>query len=126
MNGEAFLEYDNYKDFNRKTCDMIISEARNLAVKEVLPTLQEGDSQGVRFENGDVKTPDCFVRVHQLLLEGGCGLPEAGQRRQEKRHLILSGPGKDSRFLYQHFAAPDPGENGSRPRWMLCGDRYGQ
>jgi alkylation response protein AidB-like acyl-CoA dehydrogenase len=73
MNGEAFLEYDSYKDFNRKTCDMIITEARNLAVKEVLPTLQEGDHQGVRFENGNVKTPDCFARVHQLLLEGEWG-----------------------------------------------------
>ena len=73
MNGEAFLEYDSYKDFNRKTCDMIITEARNLAVKEVLPTLQEGDHQGVQFENGNVKTPDCFARVHQLLLEGEWG-----------------------------------------------------
>jgi alkylation response protein AidB-like acyl-CoA dehydrogenase len=73
MNGEAFLEYDSYKDFNRKTCDMIITEARNLAVKEVLPTLQEGDHQGVRFENGNVKTPDCFARVHKLLLEGEWG-----------------------------------------------------
>jgi len=73
MAGEDFLKYDTYKEFNRKTCDMIISEARKLAVKEVLPTLQEGDSQGVRFENGDVKTPDCFARVHQLLLEGEWG-----------------------------------------------------
>ena len=73
MAGEDFLKYDTYKEFNRKTCDMIITEARNLAVKEVLPTLQEGDSQGVRFENGDVKTPDCFARVHHLLLEGEWG-----------------------------------------------------
>jgi alkylation response protein AidB-like acyl-CoA dehydrogenase len=73
MAGENILKYDAYKEFNRKTCDMIISEARKLAIKEVLPTLQEGDHQGVRFENGEVKTPDCFQRVHQLLLAGEWG-----------------------------------------------------
>jgi len=73
MKGEELLSYDLYKEFNRKTCDMIINEARNLAIKELLPTLQEGDEQGVRFENGVVKVPDCFHRVHKLLLEGEWG-----------------------------------------------------
>ena len=73
MDGEALLAIDRYKEFNRKTCDMIITEARKIAIKEMLPTLQEGDTQGVRFENGAVKVPDCFHRVHKLLLEGEWG-----------------------------------------------------
>jgi alkylation response protein AidB-like acyl-CoA dehydrogenase len=67
---EAFLKHDKYKEFNRKTCDMILTEARTLAVKEILPTLAEGDVQGVRFENGTVKVPDCFREVHRKILEG--------------------------------------------------------
>ena len=73
MNGEEILKYDYYKAFNRKTSEMIITEARKIAIREMLPTLQEGDTQGVRFENGMVKVPDCFHRVHKLLLEGDWG-----------------------------------------------------
>ena len=70
MNTEELLDFEVYTEFNRKTCDMIISEARSLAIKELLPTMQEGDRQGVRFEKGDVITPQSFARVHELLLEG--------------------------------------------------------
>lgn len=73
MKGEELIAYDMYADFNRKTCDMIINEARKLAINEMLPTLQEGDRQGVRYENGTVKVPDCFHRVHKLLLDGEWG-----------------------------------------------------
>ncbi|MFP4193505.1 MAG: acyl-CoA dehydrogenase [Desulfosalsimonas sp.] len=79
MNGEELLKARRYKEFNRKACDMILTEARNLAIKEMLPTNQEGDREGVKFENGVVKVPDCFHRPHKLLLEGewGClGAPQ--------------------------------------------------
>lgn len=70
MDAESFLKEDIYEEFNKKTCDMIITEARTLAIKEMLPTLAEGDRQGVRFENGKVKVPDCFHDAHRLILEG--------------------------------------------------------
>ncbi|MFZ5571066.1 MAG: acyl-CoA dehydrogenase [Thermodesulfobacteriota bacterium] len=73
MQGEELLQYDVYKDFNRKTCEMIITEARKLAITEMLPTLQDGDHVGVRFDNGVVKVPESFHRVHRLLLEGDWG-----------------------------------------------------
>ena len=38
LNGEELLSYDMYRDFNRKTCDMILTEARKLAINEILPT----------------------------------------------------------------------------------------
>lgn len=63
-------ELDKFKDFNRKTFDMIITEARNFAVKEVLPTCARGDKEGVVFENGQVKVPECFHRAFELLVEG--------------------------------------------------------
>ena len=70
MQSESLLKNDRYKEFNKKTCDMIITEARALAVKEMLPTLAEGDKQGVRFDKGNVKVPDCFHDVFKLILEG--------------------------------------------------------
>ncbi|MFW6081220.1 MAG: acyl-CoA dehydrogenase [Desulfosalsimonas sp.] len=79
MDGEQLIKADRYREFNRRACDMIITEARSLAIKELLPTLQEGDREGVKFENGEVKVPESFHRVHRLIIEGewGClGAPQ--------------------------------------------------
>jgi len=70
MQCEEILKNENYKEFNRKTCDMILTEARALAIKELLPLMAEGDEQGVKFENGTVKVPESFHRVYKLILEG--------------------------------------------------------
>jgi alkylation response protein AidB-like acyl-CoA dehydrogenase len=67
---DEMTQLDRFKDFNRKTFDMIITEARNFAVKEVLPTCAEGDKEGVVFEDGKVKVPQCFHRAFELLVEG--------------------------------------------------------
>ena len=69
-NCAEILNYEKYKEFNKKTCTMIISEARALAVKELLPLLAEGDAEGVRYENGTVKIPESFHRVFDLIKEG--------------------------------------------------------
>ena len=70
LNVGALSEHEKYAEFNRKTIDLIISEARNLAVKEILPTLKEGDEQGCRFENGQVFVPESFKRAYDLFVEG--------------------------------------------------------
>jgi len=62
--------YDGFAEFNKKTIDLIVSEARNLAVKEMLPTTGEGDEQGCTLSNGKVMTPDSFKRVYKLFNEG--------------------------------------------------------
>lgn len=70
MNCEQILNHEKYKEFNKKTCAMIITEARALAVKELLPLLAEGDDEGVCYENGAVKVPESFHRVFHLITEG--------------------------------------------------------
>jgi alkylation response protein AidB-like acyl-CoA dehydrogenase len=70
LKAQELTKVDRYKDFNKKVFDMIITEARNFAVKELLPTIAEGDREGLRFENGQVKVPECFHRAYELLLEG--------------------------------------------------------
>ncbi len=61
---------EKYADFNKKTIDLIISEARNLAIKEVLPTQKIGDEEGCKLENGVVTVPESFHRVYELIKEG--------------------------------------------------------
>ena len=67
---EELFKSKKFNDLNRKMLDMVISEARNLGIKEILPTYAEGDRQGVRLENGAVKVPDCFHRPYKLYVEG--------------------------------------------------------
>ena len=67
---EEMSEYEKFEEFNRKTIDLIISEARNLALKEILPTQVIGDRQGVHFENGVVTVPEEFKKVYETYREG--------------------------------------------------------
>jgi alkylation response protein AidB-like acyl-CoA dehydrogenase len=67
---EELARHDRFKDFNRKAIDLIVGEARNLAVKEVLPTQFEGDRIGARFENGTVKVPPSYHKAWKALTEG--------------------------------------------------------
>jgi alkylation response protein AidB-like acyl-CoA dehydrogenase len=79
MNCEEILKHEAYREFNKKTCDMVLTEARALAIKELLPLMAEGDEQGVRFDDGDVKVPESFHRVFNLIKEGewnNLGVPQ--------------------------------------------------
>ncbi|MGD8522832.1 MAG: acyl-CoA dehydrogenase [Desulfobacterales bacterium] len=70
IKAEEFTAHEKYAEFNKKIFDMIITEARNLAVKEILPTFAEGDREGVHLEDGQVKVPACYHRPYNLLREG--------------------------------------------------------
>ena len=70
LNVEELSNNEKYQDFNRKTIDLIVSEARNLAIKEMLPTQVIGDRQGVSFENGSVKVPAEFKKLYETYKEG--------------------------------------------------------
>ena len=59
-----------FAEFNRKTVDLIISEARNLAIKEILPTREVGDTEGIQFDSGQVTVPQEFHSAWDLFKEG--------------------------------------------------------
>jgi alkylation response protein AidB-like acyl-CoA dehydrogenase len=63
-------KHETYAEFNKKTIDLIISEARNLAVKELLPIQIDGDREGARFESGNVTVPESFHKAWDLFKEG--------------------------------------------------------
>ena len=87
FNAEALLSYEKFSGFSKKIFNMILSEARKVAIKEILPTLADGDKQGVRFEKGTVTVPASFHRARKVVREadltatmeapewGGQGLP---------------------------------------------------
>ncbi|MBU1170147.1 MAG: acyl-CoA dehydrogenase [Proteobacteria bacterium] len=92
LEADKLSTHKKFKEFNKKVFDMIISEARTLAIKEILPTNHDGDRQGVVFDKGKVTVPPCFHRPYGLLAEGawtsmtaslewgGQGLPEVINR----------------------------------------------
>jgi hypothetical protein len=59
-----------FADFNRKAVDLIVNEARNLAVKEILPTQVDGDRIGAHFANGAVTMPTSFHKAWKALVAG--------------------------------------------------------
>lgn len=70
LEAEELVKMDRYKDLNKKMFDMVITEARNFAIKEILPLNEEGDRIGLTFENNQVKVPECFHRPFKLFQEG--------------------------------------------------------
>jgi alkylation response protein AidB-like acyl-CoA dehydrogenase len=70
MNSEEVIKHDLFKEFNKKTCELIMTEARSLAIKEVLPTMKDGDEEGVKYKDGVVTVPESYHRAFKLMVEG--------------------------------------------------------
>lgn len=73
MQVERLNKHELFAEFNKKTIDLIISEARNLAIKELLPAQKSGDEEGCRFEDGKVTAPESFKKIYELFKEGEWG-----------------------------------------------------
>lgn len=69
MEAGELAKHEKFAEFDKKTVDLIVSEARNLAIKEILPTQPLGD-EGCRFESGKVMVPESFHKVNKLYKEG--------------------------------------------------------
>jgi alkylation response protein AidB-like acyl-CoA dehydrogenase len=67
---EELAQHERFGEFNRKAIDLVISEARNLAVKEILPTQVDGDRQGTHFDSGRVTVPASFHKAWKAFKEG--------------------------------------------------------
>jgi len=78
LKAEQLLKTEKFSEFNKKMFEMVVKEARTLAIKEVLPTYTQCDREGVVFDKGKVTAPECFRRVHKLLIDGEWGALAAG------------------------------------------------
>jgi alkylation response protein AidB-like acyl-CoA dehydrogenase len=63
-------QHEQYADFGPKVMDMVVNEARNLAIKEIHPTWKPGDKMGCTYANGKVTTPEGFKAAWDQLVEG--------------------------------------------------------
>ena len=97
-------KHEKYAEFNKKTIDLIISEARNLALKELLPIQSDGDREGARFESGNVTVPQSFHKAWDLFKEGEwLGLSEDPQWGGQGMPATLSLAANDY-FIGANFA----------------------
>ena len=69
MNVNDLSKSEKFSEFKKKTVDLIVTEARNLAIKEMLPTQKDGD-EGCKFDNGQVSVPESFHKLYKLYCEG--------------------------------------------------------
>lgn len=60
---------ETFSEFGKKTVDLIVTEARNLAVKEILP-LQKLSDEGCEFDSGTVRVPEEFHKAYAAYRDG--------------------------------------------------------
>ena len=70
LNVTELSKNEKFESYNKKTVDMIVTEARKLSINEILPTMVEGDRQGCTFEGGQVKIPQPFYKLWEIFKEG--------------------------------------------------------
>ena len=68
---EELCKYPMYSSFSQDLFEMALEEAGKLAEKEFYPANREGDRQGCRFENGQVRVPEAFYQAYDRYREGG-------------------------------------------------------
>ncbi|MBI9074166.1 MAG: acyl-CoA dehydrogenase [Desulfatibacillum sp.] len=73
LDADKIKQHEKYSDLDKKSLDLIITEARNLALKELLPINAEADKTGLRFENNQVFVPESFHRPFKIMAEDGWG-----------------------------------------------------
>ena len=68
---EKLLTYEAFKDFSLEDFKMILDEGYKVAKEALGPTLQDGDQQGLLYDNGKVKVPASFHDCWKILSENG-------------------------------------------------------
>ncbi len=68
---ENLCKYPLFSEYSKEMFDMALEQAEKLAEQEFYPTNKKGDKEGCRFENGQVKVPECFHQPYRLYCEGG-------------------------------------------------------
>ena len=106
LDAASLASYERFEEFNKKTMDMVLSEARNLAVKELLPINKEGDEEGCTLKDGKVTIPKSFHKAYDLFCEGEwlamCDDPDLGGQGMPQLLATAAGElftGANSAFL---------------------------
>ncbi|OGP54774.1 MAG: hypothetical protein A2Y65_08780 [Deltaproteobacteria bacterium RBG_13_52_11] len=65
-----FSESEIYADFDVETYNMVLNEAKKFAENAIMPTNEDGDTEGVLFKDGAVSVPKSFHTLWRLWNEG--------------------------------------------------------
>lgn len=68
---QRLLQYEAFKDFSLEDFKMILDEGLKVAREAIGPTLQDGDQQGLIYDQGRVKVPASFHDCWKVLSENG-------------------------------------------------------
>ncbi|MBI5606317.1 MAG: acyl-CoA dehydrogenase C-terminal domain-containing protein [Deltaproteobacteria bacterium] len=68
---QRLLQYEAFKDFSLEDFKMILDEGLKVAREAIGPTLQDGDQQGLVYDQGRVKVPASFHDCWKVLSENG-------------------------------------------------------
>ena len=60
-----------FEDHTREIFDMVLNEAERYAVEVMEPTIKDGENEGCRLEDGEVKVPKSFHPLYERYCEGG-------------------------------------------------------
>lgn len=71
LDREHLLACDAYPELESATTEAILREAARTFEDRVAPAHRVADTEGARFENGVVRTPDAFHDAYASLREGG-------------------------------------------------------
>ena len=58
---EKLIKHEKFSGFNRKTLDLLLSEARNLAIKELLPINAAGTGKDADLKTASLKYRNPFT-----------------------------------------------------------------
>ncbi len=60
-----------FADHSEEVFDMVLDAVEKMAVEVIAPTNKDGDTIGLKLENGRVITPDSFKAAYKAFYEGG-------------------------------------------------------
>ena len=90
---EFLFKTKQFSDLNRKMLDMVISEAKNLGIKEILPTYAEGDRRALGSTMARYAYRSAFtVRINCLLKANGSPWPKIRKSVGRDYHGLLNRP----------------------------------
>lgn len=71
---DEVLGLNRYKDYySADDVDTIIDQVRKIAEEVIAPTADDGETMGVRLENGQVYIPPSFHKAHRFVQDQGWG-----------------------------------------------------
>ena len=82
LNIQELFGTSRYGDYSKDMFEMALELSRKITEEEMLPFYPEGDRVGAKLENGEVRVPECFKKIHKVMNDAGLFTmavsPEAG------------------------------------------------